>query len=797
MRLLVAEVALDVRTAGAGAVYTYSAPKGSEVGAAHLIALGPRREIGYVIAVREIEEDDLGFEVDRLKPIGPRVVGLDLPPACIELARFVAEETLSPFPVALSLAMPPGARSAVSRKWEATGLEPDGRLPVAQDEALRILREGSLSENKARKLPDGTRKALLALTRLGLARQVVALVQKNERKSEEVGYRLVSDTSAVESFLTGPGKRRPAQSVTVMAMQGAESALTKREIRALAGVTDQTVKALLEAKLLEAVTAEDQPLSQAPVPHEHQAAAIAAIVPFVEAQEFKPFLLYGVTGSGKTEVFLRCAEAALRQGRQVLYLVPEIALTAQMIGLLRGRFGQRVAVMHSNMTATERMDNWRRVRDGRASVVLGARSALFAPFEDLGLVVMDEEHEASYKQESSPRYHAKLVARFLATRFKCPLVLGSATPSIESFVEAQSGATQLLRMPARAASAKLPEVEIVDLKELYKERKAALLSPPLFEAIDTALGRGEQAILFLNRRAYAPFVVCRDCGYRFTCTRCSVALCLHRSAGNLQCHQCDYQTPMPEICPQCAGVRVGAFGVGVEKVEETVAALWPHVKVARLDRDVVQRKGALEEIMASFRSGETNVLVGTQMVAKGLDFPNVTVVGVIAADISLNIPDFRASERTFQLLSQVAGRAGRGSKPGRVVIQTLSPDHVSVVCAQSHDYESLFAAVSTERREAGYPPYVRLVNIVVTGKVRAAVVQTSAIAAQRLARAVPEAEVLGPVDCTISKIQDMHRRHVMVKLPVGTAPSVCAAALEGLDSARVRVVVDADPYSLI
>lgn len=797
MRLLVAEVALDVRTAGAEAVYTYSAPKGSEVGAAYLITLGPRREVGYVVAVREVEEEDLGFDPERLKPLGPRVVGLDLPPACIELARFVAEETLSPFPVALSLAMPPGARSAVARKWEATGLEPDSRLPVAQDEALRILQSGPLTESKAKKLPEGTRKAFAALVRAGLARQVVTLVQKAEKKAEEVGYRLVSDATVVEAFLTGPGKRRPAQSVTVMAMQGAESALTKREIRALAGVTDQTVKALLEAQLLEEVTAEEQPRTLAPTPHEHQAAAIAAIAPFVEKQEYKPFLLYGVTGSGKTEVFLRCAEAALRQGRQVLYLVPEIALTAQMIGLLRGRFGQRVAVMHSNMTPAERMDNWRRVRDGRASVVLGARSALFAPFEDLGLVVMDEEHEASYKQESSPRYHSKAVARFLATRFKCPLVLGSATPSIESFVEAQNGAVELLRMPARAASARLPEVAVVDLKELYKERKAALLSPPLFEAIDEALAREEQAILFLNRRSYAPFVVCRDCGHRFTCIRCSVALCLHRSAGNLQCHQCDYHIPLPEVCPECAGTRVGAFGVGVEKVEETVAGLWPSARVARLDRDIVQRKGALEEIMASFRSGETHILVGTQMVAKGLDFPNVTVVGVIAADISLNIPDFRASERTFQLLSQVAGRAGRGSKPGRVVIQTLSPDHVSVVCAQLHDYQSLFEAVALERREAGYPPYVRLVNIVFTGKIRAAVVQSSLLAAQRLSRALPQAEVLGPVDCTISKIQDMHRRHVMVKLPIGTPPSVCASPLEGLDTARVRVVVDADPYSLI
>ncbi|MES1228420.1 MAG: primosomal protein N', partial [Armatimonadota bacterium] len=338
---------------------------------------------------------------------------------------------------------------------------------------------------------------------------------------------------------------------------------------------------------------------------------------------------------------------------------------------------------------------------------------------------------------------------------------------------------------------------VVDLRTLYQERKAALLSPPLYNAINAALERGEQAILFLNRRAYAPFVVCRDCGYRFVCLHCSVALCLHRSDNSLRCHQCDYRIPLPEMCPQCSGTRVGAFGVGVEKVEEAVQLHWPEAKVARLDRDIAKRKGALEEVMAQFRSGEINVLVGTQMVAKGLDFPNVTVVGVIAADISLNIPDFRASERTFQLLSQVAGRAGRGSKPGRVVIQTLSPEHVSVVTAQNHDFEALFKVVSEERREAEYPPFVRLVNILFVGKNRASVVEASAVAAQRLKVALAQAEVKGPVDCAISRIQDNFRRHILVKLPPGTPASVCARPLEGLDSSRVRVMVDVDPYNLI
>lgn len=797
MSLRVADVAIDARSAGAEAVYTYQVTRPTSPGSAHIVQLGPKRHVGFVVRCYDADPGALGFDPESLKPLGPRVDGLDIPEACIDLARFVSEETLCPFPVALSLAMPPGVKESIGQRWDATGLEPDARLPVAQDEVLRVLRSGPLSESRSKRLPAATLKNLRLLARLGLAQSSVVLLGKQERKAELVGFRLVADSEIVEAFLTGPGNRRPAQSVTVMALQGVESTLTRQEIKALAGVTDQTVKALIDVGLLERASVETAASPTAPVPNPAQQYAIDDIVREVEAQRFAQFLLYGVTGSGKTEVFLRSAEAALRLGRPVLYLVPEIALTAQMVGLLRARFGQRVAVMHSNMSQGERFDNWQKVRDGRCSVVLGARSALFAPFPDLGLLIVDEEHEASYKQETSPRYHAKQVAAHMAARFGCPLVLGSATPSVESFAEALASESRLLRIPTRAASARLPEVEVVDLKEMYRDRKPALLSPPLFVAIGGALERGEQTILFLNRRAYAPFVVCRDCSHRFTCEHCSVALCLHRSDDSLRCHQCDYRIPLPDTCPECAGNRVGAFGVGVEKVEEAVATTWPDAKVSRLDRDVAKRKGALEEVMTQFRSGETQILVGTQMVAKGLDFPNVTVVGVIAADISLNIPDFRASERTFQLLSQVAGRAGRGSKPGRVVIQTLSPEHVSVLTAKAHDYEAFYSWVAEERRLAKYPPYRRLVNVLVAGKHRAEVVGVSSLVAQRLRVALMDAEVLGPVDCAISRAQDQFRRHVLVKLPVGARLVALAAALEGLATTRTRVMVDADPYSMV
>ena len=334
------------------------------------------------------------------------------------------------------------------------------------------------------------------------------------------------------------------------------------------------------------------------------------------------------------------------------------------------------------------------------------------------------------------------------------------------------------------------------IRRTVRERRATLLSPRLHKPIEAALGRKEQVILFLNRRDYEPFLICKECGHRWACPQCAVSLAYHRKDRRLRCHHCGHQEPAVDVCPECEGTKVSPFGVGAEKVEETVSAEFPGATVARLDRDIARRKGALEEILASFRSGETDVLVGTQMVAKGLDFPNVTVVGVVAADVSLNVPDFRASERTFQLLSQVAGRAGRGRSPGEVVIQTLSPDHVAVLSARDHDYEAFYRSLLEERREAGYPPFTRLVNVVFTGESRASVVEASAVVAQKL-RTVLDAPVLGPADCPIERLNGLWRRHVLVKLPPGGDPARIQESLEAVADRRVRAVIDVDPASLV
>lgn len=796
--LRVAEVALDSRLAGSEAVYTYAADADTQVGQARFVPLGPRRTLGYVIAVREILEQELGFPASALRPLAERVEGLDLPLAVIDLLHEVSRQTLTPLSVCISACTPPGVRDRLVTQWEPTGTPPDGLSPAAA-ETLHALHEKPILQGKGRAVPPAVLRQLRGLEKLGLARKVTHLLSTREKNRSSTQLRLTSDTAKVEEFLRKSAKKKPAQALTVMRLQGSEaSALEMEEIKALAQVSEATVKALLSAGLLEPVEAGDAVRGEAPNPNPAQAAAIAAISQAVSQRDSVNFLLYGITGSGKTEVYLRAAEATLREGRQVLYLVPEIALTAQVIAQLRARFGARVAVLHSNQSPGERLESWARVKRGEAPVVLGPRSALFAPLHDLGLIVMDEEHEGSYKQETAPRYHTKRLARFLAARHACPLVLGSATPSVETFWEAEHDSVRRLDLPVRAnPQARLPEITVLDLTSGYRKGQPALLDPALQDALAETLAREEQAILFLNRRSYAPFVVCRDCGHRFECPQCSVSLSLHRRANQLRCHQCDHHAPAPEECPQCQGTRLGAFGAGTEKVEEAVAALFPQARVARLDRDIARRKGALEEVLSQFRARELDILVGTQMVAKGLDFPQVTLVGVITADISLNVPDFRASERTFQLLSQVAGRAGRSVRPGRVFFQTLSADHPAIRAAQAHDYEGLVRQLWRERAPLGYPPFGRLVNVVFTGPVRQDVVGVSAVAGQRLRTQLPGWAILGPADCPIERIQNQFRRHIVLKSLPDTDPTPIATVLDAVESPGVRIVIDVDPYSMV
>ncbi len=795
----VADIGLDARTAGAEATYTYLAAPATKVGEAYFVPLGPRRVIGYVTSLRTVTAADLDFDVALLKPLGHPIQGLELPITTLETVREVARQTLTTLPMALSLAAPPGIKHRLLTTFARSEKEWDQDLTPMMEETLRVLESGPIIETTSKKIEEKPERILRALVKRDLVIQTVTLAPYAERQKVTGLLRLTPDSAAVERFLTTTGRKKPAQAFTLMKLQGSESAaFSVAEMKTLGGVSDQTIKALLAANLLIRVDEDAQTRREPPTPNRYQQVAIDEIQAAIRAGEPIRFLLYGITGSGKTEVYLRAAEEALRLGRQVLYLVPEIALTAQVIAQLRERFGRRVAVLHSNMTPTERMDSWMRVKSGDAPVILGPRSALFAPATNLGLIIMDEEHEGSYKQESSPHYHSKRIAHFLARQAGCPLVLGSATPSVETFFEAESGAIKLLRLPERAAhSAVLPAVAIEDLTEIYRLRKTTIFSEALSQAMAGALGRKEQIILFLNRRAYAPFLCCKECGHRFLCPNCAVSLSYHLRDRKLRCHHCDFTQPAPDVCPECQGTKVSPFGVGAERVEEATQTLFPHATVARLDRDVARIKGKLEEVLTKFRAQEIDILVGTQMVAKGLDFPNVTVVGVIAADISLNVPDFRASERTFQLLTQVAGRAGRGSRPGFVVIQTLQPDHISIQSAKEHEYEPLYRSIIEERRLAHYPPFFRLVNIKFTGEVRARVLQISTVAGQKLKNAFPLAEVLGPVDCSIERLNNQWRRHIVMKLTPEEPYDQIGEAIRGLADPKVSVVIDVDPYNML
>jgi primosomal protein N' (replication factor Y) len=797
--VLVADIAVDARSGGTEAVWTYKLNGPAKEGDAFFVPLGSRAVIGFAVRVYEASEGSLEFPLRQLRSVLDKVEGLALPEPVLELTRFVSEQYLCPLSACLSAAAPPGVRDRLVTAWRLTDDRPEIPLSPLQQETVRAMQEagGFLFEKQGKKLPASTQRALKLLRAKAVVEQRLQLQPVSEKRQSAELLRLPLDSERVETFLKKEGKRRPAQALTLMRLQTADpTPLTPAEIKALSGVTDSTLKAMVEAGLLERVEQASMLPKTPPMPNPQQQAAIEQIVSAIDAHEYKPFLLYGVTGSGKTEVFLRAAAEALRQGRQVLYLVPEIALAAQAIAQLRERFGNNVAVLHSELTSKERLENWMRVREGGAPVVLGARSALFAPLSNIGLIVIDEEHESSYKQESSPRYHSKRLAHYLAMRHKAALVLGSATPSVETYNDAEEGRLTLLTLPERAASAVLPTVYIHDLTADYKVGQPAILSEDLVGRIARTLDKGQQAILFLNRRAYSPFLICRDCGHQFRCPRCAVSLAFSRTNRRLRCHHCGFNQAPPDLCPSCRGHKLNPFGVGTEKVEEAVSLTFPGVAVARLDRDVAKKKGALEETLARFRSGDVKVLVGTQMVAKGLDFPNVTLVGVIAADTSLNIPDFRSSERTFQLLSQVAGRAGRGVSPGEVLIQTFNPEHVAVVCAKTHDFLSFYRATRQEREEALYPPFTRLVNLVFSGE-DLEQVRSASDEAGRMLQELPDAMVLGPVECAIERIQGRWRRHILVKLPLDAHVQEIGTLLKEQQHKNVLLTIDVDPYSLV
>ena len=495
-----------------------------------------------------------------------------------------------------------------------------------------------------------------------------------------------------------------------------------------------------------------------------QAAVVEQVTSQI-AQESNPFLLEGVTGSGKTEVYLHIIDKVLKLGKTAIVLVPEISLTPQMTNRFISRFGKQVAIMHSALSDGEKFDEWRKIKSGQARVVVGARSAIFVPIENIGAIIIDEEHEATYKQESNPRYHARDVALLRAKYHKAVLLMGSATPSIESRARASRGVYQFLQLTHRAnPMAKIPKVEIVDFRDYVGQQEVSNFTPYLLEKIADRLEKNEQVVLMLNRRGYSSFIMCRDCGYVDECPNCDISLTLHMDTKTMNCHYCGFEKSIPHTCPNCHSRSIRYYGTGTQKAYDELVEVFSQARILRMDVDTTRQKGAHQRILDKFGNHEADILLGTQMIAKGLDFPNVTLVGVLNADTSLNLPDFRSSERTFQLLTQVAGRAGRAEKEGEVLIQTYNPQHYAIQLAQKQDYEAFYAYEMGIRRQLAYPPYYFTVGLTLSHKDEQTVVRKSFELLQLLRQQLSDKiKILGPTPKPIARTHNLYHYQIIVK----------------------------------
>ncbi|SEM37553.1 replication restart DNA helicase PriA [Paenibacillus sp. cl141a] len=811
-----------------------------EVGSRVGVPFGHRTLQGFVVSLHPRPEMDTA----KMKPIQEVLdVMPPLSPELIELGEWMKERYACRYISALQ-SMLPTALKGKAERYISLG-EPDaglsdesgglfGLLPESEleQEIIRFVSQrGEVSlQQLTRAFPDAaaTVKALIGRGRLSEFQQIKDKLQKKTMKAVELAVSSEEAHAALASF---PAKAQRQKEVLQYIVEMEDFLpISQKDLLQTLGVTAGTVKALADKGL---ITLEDVEVFRDPYRGRHftpsaplaltpeQQAVYRSIVRKLDERKHGAFLLHGVTGSGKTEIYLQTIQRCLDQERQAIVLVPEISLTPQMVERFKARFGDRVAVMHSRLSDGERYDEWRKIREGRASVVVGARSAVFAPFDRLGLIIMDEEHESSYKQEETPKYHARDVAIHRASLTGAAVILGSATPSLESYHAARSQAQDdfaphLLEMPSRALGNQLPAVQVVDMREELREGNRSMFSRSLHAAISARLERGEQTVLLLNRRGYSTFVMCRSCGYVAGCPECDISLTYHQKSNNLRCHYCGYAAQAPEVCPDCGSEHIRYFGTGTQRVEEELAKLFPGIRVIRMDVDTTTEKGSHEKLLKQFRDKKGDVLLGTQMVAKGLDFPDVTLVGVITADSALNLPDFRAAEKTFQLLTQVAGRAGRHQLPGEVVIQSYTPEHYSIIHASSHDYLSFVKDELKHRKALHYPPYCRLILVTLSHEqlpllVRLAENFAAAIKSESDRRGwfgsldrfdASALDILGPVASPIPRLKNRYRFQCMIKWR-GTmdAVSLVRSVAEKLqDSARdgkLQISIDVDPQMLM
>ncbi len=782
-----------------------------------LVPFGRRKVTGYVVGVKA------GTELTRVKSV---IEVLDDAPlfdeARLKCFKLIASYYFAPLGEVLSLSHP----SSINIK------------------SKKLIRPTSSGEEFARTALSGVERDII----LAAAGGVTLSLLSKRLKGFSVGSavkKLVGDGLLVEEdSLSGAGGRRMERFIslkdgidweeTISSLKGSPKQaeilrylvkiadetdtspppLKVEELFASIGVTPAPLKGLIEKgfvteerreRVLDALSGAPARSAAHHTPTPEQAKATRAVSSALNEGGYKPFLLYGVTGSGKTLVYLKCIEEAVSLGKRAIVLVPEIALTPVASEYLTEAFPGRVAIIHSGLTESERYFQWRRIYGGEADIVIGTRSALFSPLKDLGLIIVDEEHDTSYKQEEGVKYNAKDAALILAKTLGITVMLASATPSVESFYNQTQGKLKLLTLTKRVMEREMPPVELVDMKGVKKgedESGGGSLSERLVSLLGETLLRKEQALIFLNRRGFSNFVICKDCGAAPECVNCSVTLTLHKGPGLLRCHYCDYSITVPDTCPVCKGVNLESPGIGTEKVEEEIKTLFPEANIARLDRDTTRKRGEAKKILRAMDSGEVDFLIGTQMVSKGHDFPGITLVGVISGDTSLNIPDFRGAERTFQLIAQASGRAGRGALPAKVIIQTVNPDHFCFTAALKHDYDAFYAEEILEREAVWYPPFSKLSVIRIDGPLEAAV-SSGAMELKRISDTLTRnsnftgVRVLGPVPALIGRLKGRHRWQLLIKAGSAVVLNGFIRDLKGRFDSKgkkgVNVSIDIDP----
>ena len=775
---------------------------GLQAGSRVLVPLGNRRCMGVVISVAQ----DAPPTPHRMRDI---VAALDPAPILngplLQLVTWLAEYYLTPLADAVTTALPGVLRIETEKIAEAIdGDEAETARSGELDRELlaRLRRDGPTAVFALRgEFGERSEAALRRLQRRRRIRLSERFVREVAPTRHEISYSAVPGCDATV-LAKRPALRalhdyvaqHPARRVTVRELRGSfpSAAAKVRQLRDLDLLREHRREVYRDVH--DEPTPADRPVQLNPP----QVAAVAEITHAVD-RGFSSFLLLGVTGSGKTEVYLRVIAEVLARGKSALILVPEISLTHQLVGRVRARFRDGVAVLHSGLGDGERWDEWRRLSRGEARIAIGARSAVFAPLSDLGVVIVDEEHDTAYKQGDGLHYNARDVAVMRAKLEGCPLVLGSATASMESLQNARAERYRLLHLPERVAQRPMPQVELIDLRG---QRSISPLSPTLAAAIEGNLAGGGQTLLFLNRRGFANSLQCRACGEPVNCPNCSISLTWHQQEAALRCHYCDFAVPRPAACGQCEQPALDTWGWGTERLESLLRETFPGARVARMDRDTTRRKGSLSALLSKWNSGALDILIGTQMVTKGHDVAGVTLVGVVMADLSLNLPDFRSAERAFQQLVQVAGRAGRGDRPGRVLVQTLQPDHHVLRAVVDHDYRAFAERDIAQREELGYPPFGRLVLLRFEGEDPAQTPASAAHCADRLRAAAPRGvAVLGPAPAPLTRLRGRYRWQILLRGKNGAALRRLAAESTVRDrrgrASDIRLTVDVDPQNLL